>query len=454
MNKFKKIAAITKRAALNSVRIKNQSIIMAIICFAGAFLILFSVLLFNCAILLKNLTNLPYMDHYLFYGTDKNANPPVIDKNVILYGDYAIFTLEKFEIVEEIIGSSRYYQNTDLKYISTKNEVSDKTGKFNWTVIPNSEYDDSFVRGERIIVSGRHVTIEDYRNKTNCVIIDEVLAKANGVKVGSEIKTNEDETFKIVGIYKTLKTEKNIETYADIPQNLIIASNQPETAEIITYGTYDVYLKFNDGVSEATKKDFFEYIASLGITGEDRFNRYSFISVEELNKINNSGITTVFNIAAVSMAAVFMIIAASVYIFINIILNSRRREILLYKALGEKRRNVIASFLLEIAYVAVPSIILGIAACHLLCRDYIRDLFVHFASQMSPENLRSTSSVAIKTVQNTGKLVEHYTSAQNIPQIFAGIFIVLLLIAGVCLAAQLSALLNKKTITLLTERKY
>lgn len=454
MDKFKKITTIPKRAAINSVRIKNQNISMAVIFFAGAFLILFSVLLLNCAVLLKNLTNLPYMDHYLFYATDKNANPPVIDKNVNVFGDHVIFALEKFEIVDEIIGSSRYRQNTNLNYISTGNEATNRTGTLTWTVMPNSEYDDSFIKGERVLVSGRHVAIGDYKNKTNCVMIDEMLAKANGITVGSTVQTSNEESFKIVGIFKTVKIEKNVDSYADMPQNLIIASNQPEIAEIISYGTYDVYLKFKEGVSETTKKDFFEYIALLGITGEERFNRYNFIAVNELNKINNSGITTVFNIAIVSMVAVFIIIAASIYIFVNIILNSRWREILLYKALGEKRRNVILTFLLELTYVAVPSTILGIAACLGLCRDYIRDLFIHFASQMSPENLRSTSSVAIQTVQSTGDLVTHYTSGESMLQISAGIFLILLLLAGICVSVQIRALLNKKAIILLTEKKY
>jgi len=455
MNKLKNIITIPKRAAINSVRIKNQSIIMAVICFTGAFLLLFAVMLFDCAVKLKNLTNLPYMEHYFFYETDKYAIPPIMSNKVNVYGDNAIFVLDKFEIVEEIFGSSRYYQNTNLNYISVKNEIveSARAAKFLWIVMPNSKYDASFITGERVLLSGRHITIQDYKNKTSDVLVDEILAKINGLAVGSYIHTDSEESYKIVGIYKTVRNESVIRAYYDVPQNLIIASNKPETAEIITSGTYDVYLKFKANISENVRNEFFEYITSLGVTGEDRFSRYEFISVRELNKINNSGIFTVFNIALASVVAIFIIIISSIYIFINIISNSRQKEILLYKALGEKKKNIIITFWLELVYISIPSIIFGIISCSVLCGGYIKDLFIYFAGQMSPENMRFTSSIFIKSVQNVGDLITQYTSAQNTAEIAAVIFIIVFMIIGICILLQITTILNKKAIMLLTERK-
>jgi hypothetical protein len=73
---------------------------------------------------------------------------------------------------------------------------------------------------------------------------------------------------------------------------------------------------------------------------------------------------------------------------------------------------------------------------------------------MSPENIRATSSITIEKAQvGVGELIREIAAGQ-VAAVSVGIFVLLSLLIGVCLLLLLAGVLKKKSITLLTERRY
>ncbi len=456
MKLIHKTGVIIKRAWRNAQRMRSQSFAVAFSCFLVAFLMLFTVLMYNSASLLSNITNLPYIDCYLYYMADLNKYPIAIDTNIgAFYGDDIKNELVKFEIVCEVFSTDKYEVRTDVSYFSKNGDVREGGGKLYWWVVPASEYENDFIKGERLLTSGRHITKEDHDSGAAVVIIDEMLAKANSISVGDSISVGE-EKFTVVGLFTTVRIEKYPSLAIDMPQNAIFSSSAPKSAGE-KVGMQNIYMRLRSDVNDEARESFIEYLEELHYTGTSGTAQYpyeyGFISVEELNSGYNAGVKTALSIATLSVISVVAISVCALYVMINIIINSRRREILLSKALGERRSNTVLTFLLEIGFVSVPSVALGIGVCYLACREYIKALFLHFASLMTPQSLRNTSSLVIAEHMGTAELLAGYTTPEEIALIAAVIFASIILLSALFIYIGVKRKQQEKTISLMSERK-
>ncbi len=459
MRVIHKSKVLIDRAWRNVFRIKNQSIAVASLCFSIAFLMLFTVLMYNSATLLADMTDLPYLDCYSYYGKNYISDPAIIEKEFGIDTSFSrsVGIFRRFKIVKEIFLSTKYEVRTDVYYFSQSGDVrhNEKGVSLYWWVVPDSEYDDDFMKGERLLTKGRHITKEDHDSGAAVVIIDELLAKANSISVGDSISTGE-EKFTVVGLFNTTRIEKYPERAKDMPQNMIFSSKEPEEYEE-RVGIRNIYMRLQEGVSEEQAEEFFAHIKELGHTGLDEGGYYAYeyciTPVSEMNEGYNAGVKTALSIAMLTVASVILISLCALYVMANVIINSRRREILLSKALGERRSNTVLTFLLEIGFVSVPSVALGIGVCYLACREYIKALFLHFASLMTPQSLRNTSSLVIAEHMGTAELLAGYTTPEEIALIAAVIFTSIIILSALFIYIGVKRKQQEKTISLMSERK-
>ncbi len=405
---FRIFTDINRNAFLNVSRLWKKYAVFALVCFAGALALTFSALLFYCAQMLTAMLDLPYPDYCIALSYSTGTDDKVYSAEIGDTGEYLLWMLPKFEIVEEAFSTQKYKQETKLfSYDSSYKKSENENNQLPWTVILESEYDDAFRKGERMLVKGRHLTAEDYYNDSNSVLIDEEMAKLNGLNIGSSFEISGGDLYNVAGIFRTISFNAEVKSSLDIPVNMIYSSGVPKEAESL-HAMYNLYVKFKDGVTREKAGKLLENLKATGILGESVYNDFTLLPVNELNKISNEGLHDLFRISLYLCFAVSAITVIAISVFGTFMVRSRQKEIFLKRALGEKNSAVFLCFFTEFIITAIPSAVLGAAFCFVFMFGYLQKLFVYFANQISVENIHASSSIFIaETVRMSGNIEQN-----------------------------------------------
>lgn len=437
---------------------KGKYAILSLIFVLSACVALFVISMINSAGKLYDMMNVPYKEYYSVtqFNNSSTKVESDIGTDLGISGVRMRRYFEYFEIVDDVLLTAEYKTETKLaafnaKLASNKKEVSTLI----FTEVPNSEYDEAFRRGDKVLISGRHLTQNDYRAEKDYVIIDEELAELNSLKVGDTFVTDYDDVkYTVIGIYRTLNYSGKVVVALDVPANLLFTSHAHEDAKILT--SYDFYVKFKNGTKKEDAYAFFDAFIDTEIMGIEYYaglNGYEMKSVEDLNREQNSGFYSLLLISVSSGIFLLLVVLVSVIVYSFVMYKKRERELLLYSILGKKKWKVHVGVLVEHILIVIPSVILGIVACRVFFIDLLVDIVAYFEKMISVENVHATTSLAMlqsRFVSESIKVQITEFEILNFSLIIIGAALALLLLSN---AVTYVSYKRKSPMTILSERK-
>ena len=308
-----------------------------------------------------------------------------------------------------------FFTNSYLYVELTKYVMPDEDGSTMGGGGGASDYDEPFgplmnVRGVQYhnltdaeqglieVVAGRTFTSEEIDSISSGVLISEEIARLNNLSVGSTITfrnliidysmgMDENETSARESIFDEQSYDKEVigifgltsEHYHDDPeenksiitdlQNRIYASNT--FVEMALNFEHEAYVRLNPETAEFMPDDVYRenffvlhdpnYFEEFGEATRSIVPEYymvkdtSLASAPVLSALDTMrGLTT--TVLMVAVAASLLILT----LLITLFLRDRKREIGLYLALGERKRNIIGQFLTEIMSVAFVAIVVAL----------------------------------------------------------------------------------------------
>lgn len=443
---------ILRNAWTNVVRLRDRYAVLAVITFFGAALIAASLLTMNSASQLGEMLALPYADCYKAVPIGQ-AHP---DAEKITYlegwGYSAEMFLRAHRAVEELHITKAYTKKLRVSPFNTKNAPADsESGKFPVFVMPNSAYDGSFRKGERILVSGRHLTPEDAGKSV--LLLDERLARANRLSLHDTVEMHGDDgeaRYEIVGLFCTVRPQREAVSADDIDANAVIASSVPDESGLKLTQMYDLYVKFAPGTDIA---GFLAYMDRFGSTFGPSEAGFQFVSVAAMNDAYNKGVNTLFSISVILLLALILTVLCALTAFVRVLLAARRREMLILRALNASAKRIAAQLVCEMLYVLLPFAALGSAISAALSGRSIEKLLVRFATAVSPENLRNTSSAFLDSVGSISRAASAYIPVRVSVSVCTLVTASLGLLLLGCALAQIALFSREKMMALLTEDK-
>ena len=200
---------------------------------------------------------------------------------------------------------------------------------------------------------------------------------------------------------------------------------------------------------------FFSAILVSTVGGNSAYDpaNWRMISVEDVNRSLNHGAQTVYRIALWSGIMLLLIVAAAVWVFCTVLLRSRRGEILTLRALGEKNGKTMICFLGELFLCTIPSSLVGVGFCLVFLLDNVQNVFLHFANQISVDNIHATSTLYVQDILNFSDDVSTSISpllAMEHAWITVGAIAAVVVVCGIWHAWQIK---RTSTITMLSEKR-
>lgn len=273
-----------------------------------------------------------------------------------------------------------------------------------------------FNRGDYVITSGRHLVQADL--KTPNAVIDDQLAKANNLKIGSKITLKPDEgasrEFTIVGIYKNNNPGSELSSVLVTYEQLMSLSGKAG----VDYGMF--YL--DDPLNIDTfKKD----VKNLNLSSikPDKIDAQDAVYRRLAGSIANMGyISTIMVVGIIIVGAVIL----SLILVLN--LKGRKFEIGVLLSLGEQKAKVILQMTLETLIPVIIAFTISIAAGSLAAQQ-IGNIMLGSASSQSSSSESQTVMAEFtgKTFQTNNKVnVTVSVTSQQILQLYlAGILLAL-----------------------------
>lgn len=223
-----------------------------------------------------------------------------------------------------------------------------------------------FISGTCKITSGKMFTEATTSNQ--CIISDE-LATYNSLKVGSTIKlespTDDSQTISlmVVGIYNNSSSTSS----ENGPANMRDASSDPANQIYTSYAALNKLTKDNDAIMTQTNgtyvlndydayKAFEKDVDSIGL--EDNYT----VSSQDVTSYEQS-LVPLENLSnfATYFFVIVLIIGGIILIVINIFnIRERKYEIGVLTAIGMKKNKVCAQFVMELFFVTVFSMVIGL----------------------------------------------------------------------------------------------
>lgn len=242
--------------------------------------------------------------------------------------------------------------------------------------LERSSIDEFFRSGNYKLVKGKH--LQDNDNELSALIHQD-LANKNKLSIGQEIEISFfDEVngkplkkkciFKISGIFKGLKQEKNTGLSSDLSSNQI-------------YVRYRGYLKANQ-ISEEEAK-----VTKITLLTKDIKNKEIVKNkIEKLN-LKHLSLTSSNEFGGIAEASkslkslmtiltYALIVSASCVLILILILWLRERlyEIGIYLAIGRKKGEILYQLLLEVIFLSLPSGLLAFFIGNILSRQALKQL--------------------------------------------------------------------------------
>lgn len=458
-NKTKRFGSI-KRIFTNVWRLRSGYCILSLIAFLGAVATLFVLMMYTCASHLNRMMNLPYMEYYLVQKKNETTYAGRLEgftSELDVDGLSMYYNMIYFDAVEDIFHTTRYRapNNTLLMY-NTSGKAESKPGQYlPVTVVRDSQYDAPFAEGTISLVQGRHLTSRDAAEEAHVLLMEENLAELNGLSLGDTVAFGEESAeYRIVGIFHTNVLSGGGRDNQSMEYNQIYASDKPAGAKGGAV-VRDLYIKFKPGISEEDAQMFFSAILVSTVGGSSVYDpaNWRMISVEDVNRSLNHGAQTVYRIALWSGIMLLLIVAAAVWVFCTVLLRSRRGEILTLRALGEKNGKTMICFLGELFLCTIPSALVGVGFCLVFLLDNVQNVFLHFANQISVDNIHATSTLYVQDILNFSDDVSTSISpllAMEYAWITVGAIAAVVVVCGIWHAWQIK---RTSTITMLSEKR-
>ncbi len=410
-----------------------------------------SFILFMTVLLICNVMSGSISVKNALLNTEKSFTD-LIPIEVSIVDDYSLFLEDNNSLNEEIvkkIGSSSYVKSyyyyykywlgsnklengSELPIIGANdNEFHpfnsfDILGAYKKTV---KEMDDGSIK----IISGKTFTDLDIKNGNNVILISKEVANKNKLSVGDKIKLGSqiniysanspivEEEYEIIGIFET-KSEYEKDTEGNLVK---IESNYVDTI----FMPNEAIKNIHDKVDIEVKKQ--------GVDSYDTFSlkvKYELNSIDELEEFKSENLTSlpkgyVFedNSASISSVIVPMnnmkdlsniivyasIIASIIIIGLVMVLfcKERKKEMGIYLALGEKKKNIAMQLLLETLIVSIIAITISIFTGNIIAKNVSNKMLKNqITEQISKENQNNYNASDL----NEEEIIDNYKVSLNI----------------------------------------
>lgn len=362
-------------------------------------------------------------DDYLLFLEDSNSN---LSEEIVKKIGNSSYVKNYYFYYKYWLGSNKLENGSELPIVGTEQDNEfhpfnsfDILGAYKKTV---NEQDDGSIK----IISGKTFTDEDIKNGNNVIIISEQVANKNKLNVDDKIKLGsqidiysansiiiEDE-YEIIGIFETkTQYEKDSEgkiieiesEYIDtiyMPNEAIKnihnkVTNEIKKQNVNTYDTFSIITKYE--LNSIDDVDMFksENLSNLpkGYVFEDNSESISSVTVPMNNMKDLSNI-----IVYASVIASVIIIGFIMILFCK----ERKKEMGIYLALGEKKKNIAYQLLLETLLVSIVAITISVFTGNIIAKN---------VSNKMLENQIIEQSTKIENNYNSYELIDSETITDN-----------------------------------------
>lgn len=209
--KVSRTAALIKYSFRTLIRGFGSFAVLLVVGIAGAYLLTTSLLLYKCSGDVIEASSLPYSGYYITM-TESTKSDILAGETVEIYSGYQIYELLRaHECVEDVVYSADDTITADISAISLDNS---QQNTFPAIAVFSSELEADFRSSKNILIEGRHIA----RGDNDCVIISDELAELNQLSVNDKLVIGRKNTkeYKIIGIYKALKSDASVVTHLDM----------------------------------------------------------------------------------------------------------------------------------------------------------------------------------------------------------------------------------------------
>ena len=341
----------------------------------------------------KSFTNLipvevSIVDDYSLFLGDDNSN---LSEDIVKKIGTSSYVQSYYYYYKYWLGSNKLENGAEIPIIGADadNEFHpfnsfDILGAYKKTVL---QQDDNSIK----IISGNSFTDEDIKNGNNAILISEQVANKNKLSVGDKIKLGSqidpysansqiiEEEYEIIGIFET-KSQYEKDTDGNLVE---IESQYVDTI----YMPNDAIKNIHDKVITEVKKqgtnayDTFSIINKYQLNSIDEIEEFKSENLSNLPKgyvfeDNSESISSVTgpmnNMKDLSNIIVYASIVASIIIIglISILFcKERKKEMGIYLALGERKKNVARQLLLETLLVSIVAITISVFTGNIIAKN-------------------------------------------------------------------------------------
>ncbi|MCG0289029.1 FtsX-like permease family protein [Streptomyces sp. PSAA01] len=215
-----------------------------------------------------------------------------------------------------------------------------------------------FRSGKFKLLSGEHLTAADKDDKR--LLIEERLAKKNGLKVGDKIKISPiqgkgEEEFTIGGVYRDPRPSSEPDPeFADNPANHIYASIGSFSGLVSPGGSPVMVTSGSFLLNDADDLEAFKKEAAKLAGG--RLNGFRLAANDKAIQQMTSPLKSIRSSATLAMWLIALVGAAVLALLANLAVKQRRKEYGVLLSMGEKKSKLIAQQVLETVVVAAFAI--------------------------------------------------------------------------------------------------
>ncbi len=382
------------RSLLSIKRRKNRSLILFIAVFLICNVMSGAISVKNALLNTeKSFTNLipvevSIVDDYSYFLDDTDTS---ITEDIVKKIGTSSYVQSYYYYYKYWLGSNKLENGAEIPIIGADADDEfhtfnsfDILGAYKKTVL---QQDDNSIK----IISGNNFTDEDIKNGNNVILISEQVANKNKLSVGDKIKLGSqidpysansqvvEEEYEIIGIFETKSqyekdTDGNLveieSQYVDtiyMPNNAIKSIHDKVITEVKKQGTdaYDTFSIINKyqlnsiDVVEEFKSENLNNLPK-GYVFEDDSESISSVTGPMNNMKDLSNI-----IVYASIVASIIIIGLIMVLFCK----ERKKEMGIYLALGERKKNIAMQLLFETLLVAIMAITISVFTGNMIAKN-------------------------------------------------------------------------------------